>query len=81
MHGWQHVRHREKFNVHLLQIKTDKERRMTRTLKHVLLAGIQTPPQEAVCASRSYSHQREHIMDYNPFTLSDLELLIHQTAM
>ena len=55
----------------------------TKTLKHVVLAGIQTPPQEAECAGiaiREAIHMREHIMDYNPFTPNDLELLIHQTA-
>ena len=51
----------------------------TRTLKHVVLAGIQTPPQEAMFAGiaiREAIHMREHITDYNSFTLKDLELLI-----
>ena len=64
-------------------IRRDVHDVCTRTLKHVVLAGIQTPPQEAVCAGiaiREAIHMREHIMDYNPYTLNDLELLIHQTA-
>ena len=64
-------------------IRKDVHDVCTRTLKHVVLADIQTPPQEAVCAGiaiREAMHMREHIMDYNPFTLNDLELFIHQTA-
>ena len=56
---------------------------MYKNIKHVVLAGIQTPPQEAVCAGiaiKEAIHMKEHIMDYNPFTLNDLDLLIHQTA-
>ena len=61
-------------------IRRDVHDVCTRTLKYVVLAGIQTPPQEAMCAGiaiREDIHMREHIMDYNPFTLNDLELLIH----
>ena len=64
-------------------IRRDVHDVCTGTLKHVVLAGIQTPPQEAVCAGIAIIeaiHMREHIMDYNPLTLNELELLIHQTA-
>ena len=64
-------------------IRRDVHDVCTRTLKHVVLAGLQTPSQKAVCAGiaiRESIHTREHIMDYNPFTLNELELLIHQTA-
>ena len=64
-------------------IRRDVNDVYTRTLKYVVLAGIQTSPQEAVCAGiaiREAIHMREQIMDYNPFTLDNLVLLIHQTA-
>ena len=64
-------------------IRRDVHDVCTRKLKHVVFAGIRTPPQEAVCAGiaiREAIHTREHIMDYNLFTLNDLELSIHQTA-
>ena len=64
-------------------IRRDVHGVCTRILKHIVLPGIQTPPQEAVCAGiaiREAIHMREHIMDYNSFTVNDLELLVHQTA-
>ena len=53
------------------------------SVEYQLLARIQTPPQKACCvviATREAIHMREHIMDYNPFTLNNLKLLIHQVA-
>ena len=78
----QHIRHWRQFNKYGLT-KKDVHGASTRTIKNVVLAGIHTLPQEAVCAGvaiREAIHMRKYIMDCNPFTQNDLELLIHQTA-
>ena len=54
----QHIRHWGQFNKYGLT-KKDVYGASTRTIKNVVLAGIHTLPQEAVCSrQRGYTHEK-----------------------